>query len=162
LDYFYYWPDYQKDTVEQTRAVYQLHRETDKILEIGPGATIWCVVSIDKPSATKCVALGAKIIAKKSGSHPASHAHYRKYGPHYFVASRTGTVFYEVDGQAGLEDILRTLSFPVRAEHVGLSFQGNNGFRALTAPDSKAFREFAATLSVQPKIKVAPERTARP
>jgi hypothetical protein len=156
MDYFYYWPDYQTDTIEQTRAVYQLHRETDNILDIAPGDTIWCVISIHIPGVAKRVALGAKIIAKKSASHPLSHGDYRKYGPHYFVAGRTGTEFYEVDGQAGLEEVLRSLSFPVRGEHVGLSFQGGNGFRRLTASDSKAFREFAATLSVHPRIKVAP------
>lgn len=154
MNFFYYWPDYLRDTINQTKPVYKLHRDTQDILKICPGDAVWCVISVEVPGAPKHVALGAKIIAKKSGSNDSSHGDYRKYGPHYFVAARTGTEFYDVHAQVGLEALLRKLSFRVRGKHVGLSFQGSNGFRSLTDADSEVFREFASGLSIHPTIEV--------
>jgi len=151
MDYFYYWPDYQQDTKNQTEPHYKLHRDTDNLLAIREGDIIWCGISLETPRASKRVALGAKIIAKKSGSNDRTHPDW-KYGPHYFVAERVGTEFYEVDTQVDFEDLLRRLSFPVRADHVGGSLQGKNGFRQLTEADAKAFREFAARLASHPVI----------
>jgi len=162
MEYFYYWPDYNTDTREQNIPVYKLHREADAVLDVCLGDIIWCVVSLDRPGASKRVALGAKVIAKKSASNDPSHPDYKRFGRNYFLVGRTGTEFYEVDVQVGLDEVLRSLSFPVRAEHVGLSFQGNNGFRRLTRSDSMSFQEFANTLVLHPRIKIAPERKALP
>ncbi|HZZ61963.1 MAG TPA: hypothetical protein VFE63_12440 [Roseiarcus sp.] len=156
MDYFYYWPDYELDTFGQTKARYKLHRDTPDMLEICPGDTIWCVASLG--FVPKPVALAAKMIAAKSGTNDPSHPDYRAFGPYYFVAGRTGTEFYVVNGQAGLEEILRKFtSFPVRAEHVGGSFQGPNGFRKLRPSDAASLRAFAASLSSHPVIKVKPK-----
>jgi hypothetical protein len=153
-DFFYYWKDYEIDTLSQTKPCYKLHRETDKILEIGRGDTVWCVVSIERGGASKRVALGAKIIAEKSASNPTTHADYRRYGLHYFLDGRIGTEYYDTESQSGLEDMLRNLSFPVNAEHVGGSFQGKNGFRCLTDGDKQLFNEYISALAPHPIIKV--------
>jgi hypothetical protein len=160
VDFFYYWPDYERDTASQTKPRYKLHRDTREMLEIHSGDTIWCVVPLADGRGP--VAFAAKMFAEKSGINDPSHPDYRQYGSNYFVAARTGTEFYDVKLQAGLEIILRKLSFPVRAEHVGGSFQGPNGFRLLTPSDVSALEAFAVALSPHPTIKVKPKGRGGP
>jgi hypothetical protein len=147
-EYYYHWKHYANDTAGGTPCL-RLNRKSPEIRHLSAGDYVWCGTVNSSGEA----ALVARMVVVAAGANsPSDPAVVRHGWTNFFEADRSATDWFETAGQIGFEAVLRSLSFPVRASHVGSSLHGNNGFRRLQSSDARAMQTFASSLKPHPVI----------
>jgi 5-methylcytosine-specific restriction protein A len=141
LLYFWRGDNYARDLDEGVG--FHLNQSSARLHSIGVGDSLWAFTRA--PDGTYALACELVITAKTrnpEGFH---------YGPYRVWGSLTDSRYFHVP-DAGVEDVLRSLSLSLGSQPLGRYFQGRAAVRPITRADHQALAAFAAALPLEPRV----------
>lgn len=120
--YIYYWRAYREDVA--TGPLLQLNQSSEAMAEIAPGDTVWAVTNNGPGS----YALAARFLVGEAGINAPGSAG-AEWGDRYFRAAPDRVVYFEVEAQPDISDLLRDADLVKPGGNAGQAFQGGSGVR---------------------------------
>jgi hypothetical protein len=145
----YYWrPDnYRRDL--DYGAGYHLNQANPLLHEIDLGDSLWAFTRARNGR----YVLAAELVIKAKTHNPPNfrYGHYRVWGD--LQRSR----YFQVEGQASVEQVIRQLSVTANARYLGQSFQGYSAVKRLSIQDHLILSAIADDLPLEPRARILPE-----
>jgi 5-methylcytosine-specific restriction enzyme A len=145
----YYWrgDNYRRDL--DMGAGYHLNQASPVLHEIDLGDSVWAFTR----RSDGVYALAAELVVRaKTLNRPRF-----RYGRYRVWGDLTESRYFRVDGQFGVEQIIRALSIRADATVLGRSFQGAAAVRPITRDDHLILAVAARQLPLEPRARILPE-----
>lgn len=145
----YYWrgDNYRRDL--DMGVAYHLNQASRSLHDIGIGDSLWAFTQ----TRTGSYSLAAELIIQaKTQNRPG----YR-YGRYRVWGNVRTSRYFDVWRQSTIEPLVRGLSCPTRAKHLGQSFQGHSAVRRLTPQDHALLVDWARDIPLEPRACLLPE-----
>src|SRR5918912_2817874 len=145
----YYWhPDnYRRDL--DMGVGYHLNQANPLMHRVDVGDSLWAFTR--QPSGR--YALAAELVVKAKTLNPPGF----RYGSYRLWGDLRRSRYFQVEGQPGVEQIIRSLSARTNAAVLGQSFQGRAAVRLITPQDHAILAAAAAALPLEPRARILPE-----
>lgn len=145
----YYWraDNYRRDL--DMGAGYHLNQANPLLHRIEIGDSLWAFTRNNAGQ----YALAAELVVKAKTQNPPKfrYGRYRLWGNIHY--SR----YFQVEGQPGIEQIIRALSCKTNARALGQSFQGYNAVKLINQQDHLLLQVAAQDLPLEPRARILPE-----
>lgn len=145
----YYWrgDNYFRDL--DMGAGYHLNQNSLLLDEIDIGDSLWAFTRAHDGRYN----LAAELVIKAKTRNPSNF----KYGKYRVWGDLHESRYFKVDGQPGIEKVIRSLSCQPKAAVLGQSFQGLSAVKRITIQDHLILKELAKYLPLEPRARILPE-----
>lgn len=150
----YHWTreNYRADL--QGGVAWHLNQRNVRLRDIDRGDSVWAFTR----NAVGAYVLAAELVVRAKTSNAPGF----RYGPYRVWADVPRSRFFQVDGQAATEGVLRELSIRPAARVLGQGFQGLAAVQTITAGDHMMLAEASRSLALEPARSTRPRRRWRP
>lgn len=145
----YYWrsDNYKRDL--DMGAGYHLNQSNSLLHQVEIGDSLW---AFTRNSSGNYV-LAAELVIKAKTINPPNF----RYGKYRIWGDLKKSRYFKVEGQARIEQIIRSLSIRANAEVLGRAFQGHAAVRQITEKDHQILTVTAKNLELEPRARILPE-----
>jgi hypothetical protein len=146
----YYW---RFDNYARDRAFgfgYHLNQDSPAMSRARPGDSLW---AFTRRRGDGLYVLAAELVVRAVTRNVPRY----RYGAYRAWGDLERSRYFDVEAGPNAEPLLRRLSVPARARHLGQSFQGAAAVRVLTEADHRLLTALAAGLPVLDRVGVYPE-----
>ncbi len=152
LLYFWRWDNYRRDM--SFGGGYHLNQKSRGLHRIEQGESLWAFTRRPDDGAYVLV---AELVAKaKTINHPRLAKEYR-YGRYRLWGDLRRSRYFQAEGQASIDEVIRALSLVIKTSSLGRSFQGPGAVRVITPADSAMLAQVAAQLAPDPRARLYQE-----
>lgn len=139
----YHWTreNYRADL--QGGVAWHLNQRNVRLRDIDRGDSVWAFTR----NAVGAYVLAAELVVRAKTSNAPGF----RYGPYRVWADVPRSRFFQVDGQASTEGVLRELSIRPAARVLGQGFQGLAAVQTITAGDHMMLAEASRALELEPR-----------
>lgn len=145
----YYWrgDNYYRDL--DMGAGYHLNQQNPLLHELQIGDSLWAFTRRHDGM----YVLAAELIAKAKTINPPNF----RYGKYRIWGDINYSRYFQVDGQPGIENVIRRLSCKANARILGQSFQGLSAVKVISQKDAEILRTLARELPIEPRSRILTE-----
>jgi len=145
----YYWrgDNYRRDL--DMGAGYHLNQANPLLHQIDIGDSLWAFTRTRRGR----YVIAAELVIKAKTENPPNF----RYGRYRVWGDIRLSRYFKVEGQPGVEQIIRSLSCTTNAHILGRSFQGSNAVKAITREDHLILVEAARNLPLETRARILPE-----
>lgn len=145
----YYWrsDNYWRDL--DMGAGYHLNQANPLLHQIEMGDSLWAFTR----NRNGQYVLAAELIVKAKTQNPPNF----RYGRYRLWGDVHHSRYFQIEGQPGVEQIIRVLSCKTNARALGQSFQGHNAVKLINQQDHLLLQSAARDLPLEPRARILPE-----
>lgn len=146
----YYW---RPDNYARDRAFgfgYHLNQDSPAMAATAPGDSLWAFTRRRRDG---LYVLAAELVLRAMTRNPPKY----RYGAYRAWGDLALSRYFDVDAGANAEPLIRHLSVPARARHLGQAFQGHAAVRRISAADHILLAVFAQDQPVLSRVGIYPE-----
>lgn len=146
----YYWrsDNYRHDL--DLGVGYHLNQASPKMHHIDVGDSLWAFTR----ASTGGYVLAAELVVRAKTFNPPGF----RYGRFRVWGDLNRSRYFQVEGQAVIEPVIRELSIRVNAATLGQSFQGPSAVRVISVDDHRLLCAAAGDLLLEPRAQLLPEQ----
>ncbi|TDH60285.1 HNH endonuclease [Dankookia rubra] len=133
--FLYFWARYLADT--RDGPAFRLNQNSPAMAGLRPGDTIWAFAPVSKGR----YVIVARLAASATGENPPGSTEREADGRWFAEAAPAQALYFRLEGQPDLPDLIRGLGIRAEAQVLGQAFQGGAAVRRLTSEASAALDE---------------------